>query len=168
MWQRPRKRMLGVCRPRQYELASLGSESRQHGLRCSLRHERLISVEQFAKMLVHGSDLARPRRDRALEFGAALDEAAKRPFKRDFRCGSIERPGARHKLIAGGATVGDNQGNAASPSFCGDHAESLRLTAMDQCVGTCDQPCKLVAIVDSGKHGCAAKALGKKFEGGST
>ena len=103
-------------------------------------------------------------RDRALQFGPAIDEAADRAFERNLRSGAIDASRARGELVHRSAAIGNDQRNSARASLGRDHAERLCLAAVHQRIGAGEETRKLATVADPRKHRHSADAVGEQLE----
>ena len=123
-----------------------------------------ITGEQFPEMFLHRADLAGASGGGPLKLRAAVEKPVNRTLPRYLAACPEESTGAGGKLVNRCSAIGHNQWNAARPSFGRDHAEGLRLTAVDERIGARDQAREIRAICNWRQHCNLPGAACEQFE----
>ena len=134
---------------------AMGRKRRNYAATSSVgRHQRLVAREQGGEMLVHRAHVGGGDGAVALQFDAAIGEDLDRIGQRTLVgrfVGARPRPCRRWSWRA--AAIGHDQRQAAGARLGRDHAEGLRLAAMDQGVGARHHPRQRGAVARSARAG---------------
>ena len=114
--------------------------------------------EQLGEMIIDRSDGGMPDGRGTLKLGTVIDESGDRAREGRFIAGAVSGAGVRGEEIERSAAVGHDHRQAACARFGRNQAKGLGFAAVNQRIGTGQQPRNLLPIVEPRENSHVAAA----------